>query len=83
MSGFRNVTWPAVTQLPTWVGSSLQTGDLGVLEGGSESNHGRHVFAIVGKVVPSQAEGKWKQRTLSGFRSVTSPTVTHHGKSSS
>ena len=35
----RRVTWPAVTQLQTWVGSSLQIGDLGVLEGGCESLH--------------------------------------------
>ena len=67
-SGFRSVTWPAVTQLQTWVGSSLQIGDLGVLEGGCESLHARHVFAIVGEVVVSQAEGKWKQTHVERFQ---------------
>eukprot|EP00966_Prymnesium_polylepis_P194398 4506791-Prymnesium_polylepis.2 len=57
----RCVKAPAVTQLRTWVGNSLQTGDLGVLEGGCEGDHARRVFAIVGEVVISQAEGKWKQ----------------------
>ena len=68
MSAFRSVTEPAVTQLRTWVGHSLQTGDLGVLEGGCQSLHARHVFAIVGEVVPSQAEGKWKQTHVERFQ---------------
>ena len=77
LSGFRSVTWPAVTQLQTWVANSLQTGDLGVLEGGCESDHARHVFAIVGEVVTGQAVSEWARvSTLSGFRSVTGPNIT-------
>ena len=76
MSGFSCVTAPTVTQLRTWVANSLQTGDLGVLEGGCESNHARHV-AIVAEVVLGQAVSEWARvSTLSGFRSVTWPTVT-------
>ena len=74
------VTLPAVTQLRTWVANSLQTGDLGVLEGGCESDHARHVFAIVGEVVTGQAVSEWARvSTLSGFRSVTGPNITHGG----
>ena len=49
------VTWPAVTQLRTWVANSLQIGDLGVFEGGCESDYARHVFATVCEVVLGQA----------------------------
>ena len=68
MSGFRSDIEPAVTQLRTWVANSLQTGDLGVLEGGCESLHAPHGFAFVGEVVTSQAEGKWKQTHVERFQ---------------
>ena len=51
-----------------WVTNSLQIDNLGVLEGGCESDHARHVFAIVGEVVPSKAEGKWKQTHVERFQ---------------
>ena len=38
-SGFRNVTWPAVTQREQAPSNSLETRDLGVLEDGCESDH--------------------------------------------
>ena len=81
MSGFRSDIEPAVTQLRTWVANSLQTGDLGVLEGGCESDHARHV-ATVTEVVTGQAVSEWARvSTLSGFRSVTWPAITHARKS--
>ena len=59
MSGFRSVIWPAITQQPTWGGDSLQIDNLGVLEGGCESDHTRHVPAKVGEVVIGQAMSEW------------------------
>ena len=79
-SGFRSVTWPAVTQLQTWVGNSLQIDNLGVLEGSCESNHARHV-ATIAEVIICQAMSEWVQvSTSSGFRSVTWPNITHTRK---
>ena len=80
LSGFRKVTLPAVTlhcHTATNVGgNSLQTGDLGVLEGGCESLHARHV-ATVAEAIIGQAMSEWVQvSTSSGFRSVTWPAVT-------
>jgi hypothetical protein len=66
--GFNSVTGPAVTQLQTWVANSLQTGDLGVLEGGCERDHARHVPAEVGEVVICQAGGKWRQMHIKRFQ---------------
>ena len=62
------VTWPAVTRLQTWVANLLQIGDLGILECGCESDHARHIFAIFGEVVLSQAEGKWRQTHVERFQ---------------
>ena len=76
------MTEPAVTQQPTWGGDSLQIDNLGVLEGGCESDHARHVPAGVGEVVLGQAVSEWaRASTLSGFRSVTEPAVTHSHES--
>jgi hypothetical protein len=81
MSGFRSDIEPNVTRLQMWVTNSLQTGNLGVLEGGCESNHARHV-ATVAEVVLGQAVSEWvRVNTLSGFRSVTWPNITHARKS--
>ena len=67
----RRVTWPAITQQPTWGGYSLQIDNLGVLEGGCESDHTRHVPAKAGEVVIGQAVSEWARvGMLSGFRSV-------------
>ena len=72
----RRVTWPAITQQPTWGGDSLQIDNLGVLEGGCESDHNRHVPPVVGEVVIGQAVSEWAQAsTLSGFRSVIGPAI--------
>ena len=74
------MTWPAVTQLQTWVANSLQIDNLGVFEGGCESDHARHV-ATVAEVIIGQAMSKWVQvSTSSGFRSVTWPNITHAQK---
>ena len=42
-----------------WGGDLLQIDNLGVLEGGCESDHTRHVFAVVGEVVLGQAVSEW------------------------
>ena len=77
----QRVTWPNVTRLQMWVANSLQTGDLGVLEGGCESDLARHVLTVA-EVVIGQAMSEWvRVNTLSGFRSVTWPAVTHACKS--
>ena len=77
MSGFRSVILPAITQQPTWGGDSLQIDNLGVLEGGCDSDHTRHVPAVVGEVAIGQAVSEWAQAsTLSGFRSVIWPAIT-------
>ena len=71
------MTWPAITQQPKWGGDSLQIDNLGVLEGGCESDHTRHVPAGVSEEVIGQAVSEWvRVNTLSGFRSVTLPAVT-------
>ena len=59
MGGFRSDIEPTVTQQPTWGGDLLQIDNLGVLEGGCESDHTRHVFAVVGEVVLGQAVSEW------------------------
>ena len=64
----RRVTVPAVTRQLTWGGDSLQIDNLGVLEGGCESNHARHVSSIVGEVVVGQAESKSRQKAHGSFR---------------
>ena len=67
---------PALTQQPKWGGDSLQIDNLGVLEGGCESDHTRHVLAEAGEVVIFQAVSKWARvSTLSGFRSVILPFI--------
>jgi hypothetical protein len=68
---------PAVTKLRTWVANSLQTGDLGVFEGSCESDHARHVFAILGEVVTSQAEGTWKQTHFERFQKCDRALISH------
>ena len=55
VSAERHVTWPAITQQPTWGGDSLQIDNLGVLEGGCDSDHTRHVLAIICQVVVIKA----------------------------
>ena len=70
------VTLPAITQQPTWGGDLLQIDNLGVLEGGCESSHARHVLTIaaravltiVGEEVAGQAESKSRQKAHSCFR---------------
>ena len=59
MGGFRSDIEPTVTQQPTWGGDLLQIDNLGVLEGGCESDHTRHVPAKVGEVVIGQAMSEW------------------------
>ena len=77
------VTVPAITQQPMWGEDSLQIDNLGVLEGGCESDHTRHVQAKLGEVVIGQAVSEWARvSTLSGFRSVIAPNITHARKSS-
>ena len=67
---------PAITQQPTWGGDSLQIDNLGVLEGGCESDHTRHVLAEAGEVVIGQAVSEWaRASTLNGFRSVIWPSI--------
>ena len=56
----RRVTLPNITRLRNRVrkptsSNSLESRDLGVLQGGCESNHARHVFAVIGEVVLGQA----------------------------
>ena len=73
MSGFSCAIAPAVTQLQTWVGNSLQMDHLRVLEGRCESDNARH-FAKVAERVIGQAVSKWARVSKSsGFRSVTEP----------
>ena len=60
MSGFRSDIGPNITRLRNRVrkptsSNSLESRDLGVLQGGCESNHARHVFAVIGEVVLGQA----------------------------
>ena len=67
---------PAITQQPTWGGDSLQIDNLGVLEGGCESDHTRHVVAVEGEVVLGQAMSEWARVSMSsGFRSVIWPSI--------
>ena len=46
----------------------LEVSNLGVLEGGCQGNHARHVFATVGEVVTGQAESKSRQKAHGSFR---------------
>ena len=55
---------------------------MGVLEGGCESDHTRHVPAKAGEVVIGQAVSEWARvGMLSGFRSVIAPAITYARKS--
>ena len=48
--------------------NSLESRDLGVLQGGCESNHARHVFAVIGEVVLGQAASTSECKRTSRFK---------------
>ena len=48
--------------------NSLESRDLGVLQGGCESNHARHVFAAIGEVVLGQAASTSECKRTSRFK---------------
>ena len=54
-SGFNSVTGPNITQLRTWARNSLESRDLGVLQGGCKSDHARYVAGVGDKDVIGQA----------------------------
>ena len=66
------VTLPNIKQSATTncmrAGNSLESRDLGVLEGGCESNHARHVFAVIGEVVLGQAASTSECKRTSRFK---------------
>ena len=70
----RRVTWPNITQSATTncmrAGNSLESRDLGVLEGSCKSDHARHVSAKQGEVVAGQAASERMQTYVKQFPGV-------------
>ena len=68
------VTLPNIKQSATTncmrAGNSLESRDLGVLEGGCKSDHARHVSAELGEVVVGQAASERMQTYVKQFPGV-------------